>query len=109
MAGCLVEVRIRRGLKVNGGKSKVMVLGGEEGLECEVCVDGIRIEHASVFWTNGVKIRQIVGGGYQVLLGLWLMLRVCSLSVLGSCMCSDFLHYSRASASSHLGSFTATS
>ena len=25
----------RRGLKVNAGKSKVNVLGGEEGLECE--------------------------------------------------------------------------
>ena len=35
----------RRGLKVNAGKSKVMVLGGEEGLECEGCVDGIRLEH----------------------------------------------------------------
>ena len=31
------------GLKVNAGKSKVMVLGWEEGLECEVCVDGIRL------------------------------------------------------------------
>ena len=30
----LVEV-CRRGLKVNAGKSKVMVLNGEEGLECE--------------------------------------------------------------------------
>ena len=27
-----------------------------------------------------------VGGGLRVLLGLWLMLEVCSLSVLGSCM-----------------------
>ena len=30
--GCFVEVCRRRGLKVKGGKSKVMVLGGEEGL-----------------------------------------------------------------------------
>ena len=29
----------RRGLKVNADKSKVMALNGEEGLECEVCVD----------------------------------------------------------------------
>ena len=36
-------------LKVNAGKSKVMVLGGEEGLECEVCVDGMRLEHVSEF------------------------------------------------------------
>ena len=41
MVGRLVEV-CRRGLKVNAGKSKAMVLGVEEGLECEVCVDGIR-------------------------------------------------------------------
>ena len=33
-----VEVCRRRVLKVNAGKSKVMVLGGEEGLECEVCI-----------------------------------------------------------------------
>ena len=32
MVGTLVEV-CRRGLKVNVGKSKVMVLNGEEGLE----------------------------------------------------------------------------
>ena len=41
IAGCFIEVCRRRGLKVNAGKSKVMVLGGEEGLECEVCIDGI--------------------------------------------------------------------
>ena len=38
MVGCFVEVCRRRVLKVNAGKSKVMVLGGEEGLECEVCI-----------------------------------------------------------------------
>ena len=32
-------------LKVNVGKNKVMVLGGEEGLECEVCISGVRLEH----------------------------------------------------------------
>ena len=37
----------RRDLKVNAGKSKVILLGGEEGLECEVCVDGIYLEHVS--------------------------------------------------------------
>ena len=47
--GCLFEVCSRRNLKVNAGKSKVMVLGGEEGLECEVCVNGIRLEHVSEF------------------------------------------------------------
>ena len=32
-------------LKVNGGKSKVMVLGGEEEVEYEVCVDGMRLKY----------------------------------------------------------------
>ena len=31
MVRCFAEVCRRRGLKVNTGKSKVMVLGGEEG------------------------------------------------------------------------------
>ena len=48
MVGCFVEV-YRKGLKVNAGKSKVMVLGGEERLECEVYVDGIRVDHVSEF------------------------------------------------------------
>ena len=39
----------RRRLKVNAGKSKVMVLNTEEGLEFEVYVDGIRVEHVSQF------------------------------------------------------------
>ena len=42
MVGHFAEV-CRRGLKVNEGKSKVIVLGVEEGLEYEVCVDGIRL------------------------------------------------------------------
>ena len=44
-----VEVCRRRGLKANTGKNKVMVLGGEERLECKVCIDGIRLEHVSEF------------------------------------------------------------
>ena len=44
MVGHFVEV-CRRSLKVNAGKSKVNVLGGEEGLECEVCVDRIQLKH----------------------------------------------------------------
>ena len=41
----------RRGLKVNAGrgKMKVMTLNREEGLECEVHVDGIRFEQVSDF------------------------------------------------------------
>ena len=41
--GRFFEACRRRGLKVNASMSKVMVLGGEEGLECEVCVDGKRL------------------------------------------------------------------
>ena len=47
MVGYLAEVYRRRGLEVHPGKNKVMVLGGEEGLECEVYVYGIRLEHIS--------------------------------------------------------------
>ena len=39
-----VEVCRRRGLKVNAGKSKMMVQNGEEVLECEV-----HLEHVSEF------------------------------------------------------------
>ena len=39
----------RRGLKVNAGKSKVVVLNGEEVLEYEVYIDGIHLEHVSEF------------------------------------------------------------
>ena len=41
MVGHFVEVCRRRGMKVNVGKSKVIVLGGEEGFQCEVCVCGM--------------------------------------------------------------------
>ena len=37
----------RRRMKVNAGNSKVIVLNGEEGLKCEVHVDGIHLEHVS--------------------------------------------------------------
>ena len=55
MVGRFAEVFRRRRLKVNADKSKVIVMNGEEGLECEVHVD---LEHVSefnylgVFWTN---------------------------------------------------------
>ena len=49
MVGQFAEVCRRRVLKVNGGKSKVVLLNGEEGLECEVHIDGIRLEHVSEF------------------------------------------------------------
>ena len=40
IAGRFIEVCKRRSLKVNAGKSKVMVLGRGEGLESEVWVNG---------------------------------------------------------------------
>ena len=43
MVGRFAEVCRRKGLKVNAGKSKVMVLKGEKGLECEIHVDAIRL------------------------------------------------------------------
>ena len=49
MVGRFAEVCRRRGLKVNAGRSKVMVLNGEEGLECAVHVGGIHLEHVSEF------------------------------------------------------------
>ena len=49
MVGRFVDVFRRRGLKDNTGKSKGMVLNGEEGLEYEFHVDGIRLEHVSEF------------------------------------------------------------
>ena len=41
----------KRGLKVNVGKSKVMMLNGEEELECEICVDGMQLEHGTGLYT----------------------------------------------------------
>ena len=59
MVGRFAEVCRKRGLKVNAGKSKVMVPNGEEGLECEVRVDGVSLEHIwGVFWTNQAKMGQ---------------------------------------------------
>ena len=45
MVGQFTEVCRRKELEINAGKSKVMVLNGEEGLECEVHVDGVHLEH----------------------------------------------------------------
>ena len=43
MVGQFAEVCTRKGLKVSAGKSKVMVLNGEEGLDCKAHVYGIRL------------------------------------------------------------------
>ena len=47
--GRFAEVCRRRGLKVSVGKSKVVVLNGDEGLECEVHVDRFRLDPVSEF------------------------------------------------------------
>ena len=49
MVGRFVEMCRRRGLKVNVGKGKVMMLGEERVLECEVCVDEVCLEHVAEF------------------------------------------------------------
>ena len=36
-------------MKINTGKSKVMVLNGVEGLECEIRKNGMQLEHVSEF------------------------------------------------------------
>ena len=65
-----------KGLKVNAGKSKVMVMNGEERLECEIHVDGVRLEHVSEFkylgyvldeaGTDGAECSRIVASGRRV-------------------------------------------
>ena len=49
VVGRFAEVCRRRGLNVNAGRSKVMVMNGEEGLECKFQVDGVCLEHVSEF------------------------------------------------------------
>ena len=49
MVGLFAKACRRGGLKVNEGKSMVMVLNGEEGLESEVYVDAIRLQYVSIF------------------------------------------------------------
>ena len=44
MGGRFVEVCRKRVSKVNVDKSKLMVLGGEEGLECDIRVDEAQLE-----------------------------------------------------------------
>ena len=57
MVGRFAEVCRRRGLKVNAGKSNVMMLNGDEGWECDVYVDGIRLEHILEFKYFNLNIR----------------------------------------------------
>ena len=75
--GRFAELCRRRGLKVSSCKSKVMVPDGEMELECEVHVDGIRLEHILEFnylkfvlnesCTDGAGCsRKVVSRCYQV-------------------------------------------
>ena len=84
----------RRELKVNAGKSKLMVLNGEEGLDCEMYVNEILLEPVSEFKYLGCVLdesdtdvaecsrkvvnRWRVDGAIRFLV----MLGICSLSVL---------------------------
>ena len=63
-------------MKVNAGKSKAMVLNGEEELECEVHIDGICLDHVSEFKylrcvldesdTDGAECSRKVASGRRV-------------------------------------------
>ena len=93
MVGRFVKVCRKGDLKVSAGKYKLMVLGGEEGLECEVYVDRICLENVSEFKYLGCVLNESgtyeaecsrkvsCGRRMQVLLSLWLMIGICSLSV----------------------------
>ena len=74
MVGWFTEMCRRRGLKDNAGKSKLMVLNGEKGLECKVHVDGISLEDVSEFkflgcvldGTDGTECSRKVASGMRV-------------------------------------------
>ena len=56
-----VELCRRKGLKVNAGKSKVMVLSGERELVCEIYIDRVCFEHVSDFKYLGCECSRKVG------------------------------------------------
>ena len=86
----------KRGLKVNTNKSKVVIFGGKEGLECGIRVDGEQLEQASelkyfecVLDESGMDVTEChrkVASERKLHMpsGHWLMIGVCRLSVLGS-------------------------
>ena len=58
-----VDVISRGGLKLNADKRKVMVLGREEGLECEICAELVSLfKYLWLFWVNQVQMEQSVVG-----------------------------------------------
>ena len=58
IVGWFTEMDREGGLKVNACKRKVMVVNGEEGLECEVHADGIRLEHVFEFQYLGLVLNE---------------------------------------------------
>ena len=56
IVGRFVKMCRRKELKVNAGKNEVIVLGEEEGLDGEVCVDGV--EHVSEFKYFGCVLEE---------------------------------------------------
>ena len=49
----------RRVLKFIVSKNKVIILGGEDELECVVCMDGVRLEHVSEFKYLGCVLDEL--------------------------------------------------
>ena len=84
-------------MKVNAWKIKVMVLDGEEGLECVIYVDGAQLEQVELKYLGSVleesgtdadkccrKVRS--GRKDSGTIRSWLILGVCSFSVRRCCM-----------------------
>ena len=62
MVGHFVEVCRRIILEVSGDKKNMMALNGEEGLECEVRVDGMLLDHC-IYQVQMVQCRRNVATG----------------------------------------------
>ena len=65
--GCFVKMCRRIVLQVNTNKKKVIILGGEEGLMCEVLVNGSRLEHVSEFKYFGCVVGELDTDGAECL------------------------------------------
>ena len=48
-------------MKVNAGKSKVMVFGGEDGAGCDVSLSGVQLEQVRNFRYLGCVFKNIMG------------------------------------------------
>ena len=57
VVGRFVEMCRRRRLKVSAGKVKVMVMNGEEGLECEAGIHGRRVAGAIRSIVNAMDLQ----------------------------------------------------